>query len=304
MNNVFSRQDAKTLRAFKPSVFFASLRLCVSIRLLTYVLCLLSSAAHAQLRSPTDAAVATAAGLRNGLLAYWAFDEGTGATIADVTGHGYTATTTNSPSWITGKLGGGMNFTGTNTRAGLAAATTNVFNCETSRVFTVTAWVKWDECGVAERWGVLAGSALASTEKGWNVMVDNRVSLGITNALRGYGVRGQNGNFAWFLQANNAVTSAGWTHVAMVMGATNRFFVNGSPVQTYAINTNGLLSTGGSTRTLNLGRSNHSADLANEITLDEVAIHNRALSDADVHRLCAYGRGTRWPFLVSPPANP
>ncbi len=46
-----------------------------------------------------------------GLLGYWKFDEGTGATTADSSGNGNTGTL-NTPAWTTGKINGALNFGG------------------------------------------------------------------------------------------------------------------------------------------------------------------------------------------------
>lgn len=47
-----------------------------------------------------------------GLLAHWEFDETSGSIAADSTGNGYDGTLEGSPSWTTGKIGGGLNTTG------------------------------------------------------------------------------------------------------------------------------------------------------------------------------------------------
>jgi hypothetical protein len=53
------------------------------------------------------------AAITNGLIAYWAFDEGTGSTTADGSGNGKNGTLVNSPTWIDGKLGKALQFSGT-----------------------------------------------------------------------------------------------------------------------------------------------------------------------------------------------
>src|SRR5689334_12754513 len=58
---------------------------------------------HAAVQGPTQ-----------GLVAYWNFDEGAGATVADSSGNGYTLSLVNGPAWITGKLNGGLSFNGLN----------------------------------------------------------------------------------------------------------------------------------------------------------------------------------------------
>src|SRR3989344_5236105 len=48
-----------------------------------------------------------------GLVGYWKFDEGTGTSAGDSSGNGNTGTLVNSPSWVTGKVGGALSFDGT-----------------------------------------------------------------------------------------------------------------------------------------------------------------------------------------------
>ena len=52
--------------------------------------------------------------LTRGLVGYWAFDEGSGTIAYDSSGFANNGTTTNGPSWTNGKVGGGMEFDGTN----------------------------------------------------------------------------------------------------------------------------------------------------------------------------------------------
>lgn len=48
----------------------------------------------------------------NSLVGHWRLDEGSGTTALDSSGNGNTGTLTNSPTWTTGRLGGGVSFDG------------------------------------------------------------------------------------------------------------------------------------------------------------------------------------------------
>src|SRR3989344_3676813 len=48
----------------------------------------------------------------SGLVGYWTFDEGTGATASDSSGNNNTGTLTNGPTWTTGKIGQALSFDG------------------------------------------------------------------------------------------------------------------------------------------------------------------------------------------------
>src|SRR6476659_9752597 len=49
-----------------------------------------------------------------GLYAYWTFDEGTGTTASDATGHGHALMLVNGTTWTSGITGTGVHTNGTN----------------------------------------------------------------------------------------------------------------------------------------------------------------------------------------------
>ena len=66
----------------------------------------------------TDNSPLSSGSLNNGLLADWRFEEGTGLTTADTSGHGYTGTLSNNngpllPVWATGRVGSALRFDAT-----------------------------------------------------------------------------------------------------------------------------------------------------------------------------------------------
>jgi hypothetical protein len=50
--------------------------------------------------------------LKQGLVGWWTFDEGTGTTTKDLSGNGNNGTLINGPTWTTGKVGGALSFDG------------------------------------------------------------------------------------------------------------------------------------------------------------------------------------------------
>jgi chitodextrinase len=83
------------------------------------------------------ASATTSQGTISGLVAAYAFDEGTGTTVADASGNGNTGTITNA-TWTTGKYGNGLSFNGSN-----ALVTINdsaLLHLTTA--MTLEAWVK------------------------------------------------------------------------------------------------------------------------------------------------------------------
>lgn len=86
-------------------------------------------------------AIVPSTGLANGLDGYWAFDETSGGTLQDYSGHGYNGTLVNYPSgqgnWTSGFLGGALQFGGYSTHEYVSVP--NFAMPSTS--MTLTAWV-------------------------------------------------------------------------------------------------------------------------------------------------------------------
>jgi hypothetical protein len=86
---------------------------------------------------PTKQLAQVASSLDNGLIAKWSFDEGSGTTASDSVG-GNTGTLTGGPSWVTGKIGGALQFDGVDDYV----STNNTFNTVAgASQKTISAWV-------------------------------------------------------------------------------------------------------------------------------------------------------------------
>ncbi|MDD5626262.1 MAG: DUF2341 domain-containing protein, partial [Patescibacteria group bacterium] len=70
------------------------------------------------------------------LIASWHFDETSGVTAADSSGHSSTGTLTNGPTWVAGKFGNGVNFAATNDYVNIP--TSDISNTAGS----ISVWVK------------------------------------------------------------------------------------------------------------------------------------------------------------------
>ena len=72
-----------------------------------------------------------------GLAAGYAFDEGTGTTAADASGHGIVGTLTNGPGWSTGIYGNALNLDGVNDYVDLG----NPAALQLTGSMTISAWI-------------------------------------------------------------------------------------------------------------------------------------------------------------------
>jgi len=89
--------------------------------------------------SETAVATASAGTPSEHLVAYWKFDEGSGHSAADASGHGNTVTLGDAASWGDGRIGAhSLNLTG----AGGSEAEVSKPVVDTTQSYTVAAWVK------------------------------------------------------------------------------------------------------------------------------------------------------------------
>lgn len=102
---------------------------------------------------------ATPDGMSDNPLLYLPMDEGTGTSTADRSGNGYNATLVGSPSWIAGKVGGGLDFGSTG-----EYLTVPTFPIDSStNVISFAAWVYADGVGLES----LIGDASQGSSSGY-----------------------------------------------------------------------------------------------------------------------------------------
>jgi len=197
----------------------------------------------------------------DGLIAYWDFAQCTSTSATDRGDWGNTGTLTNSPTWVAGKYGCGINFAG----GGYVHASNNsILNPST---ITISIW--------AYRTGT---DALAAT---YTLITKNN-----GGATPYYGI----GIYAGGLYATangNPVLSMGteaatlplntWVHLAMTEdGSTLKAYVNGV---LYSSQSSAM--TGATTTNLSIGGG--AAPFSFAGVLDEPKIWNRALSSEEVY---------------------
>src|SRR5882724_6206253 len=218
-----------------------------------------------------------------GLVAAYAFNEGSGTTVADVSGNNNNGTIS-AATWTTaGKFGSALVFNGTSAQVTVPNAT----SLQLTTGMTLEVWVFPT--------GSLAGwrAVLDKNVDGYYLMAssdpNNRPAVGGTWT-------GGNQNTA----APSALALNVWTHLAASFdGATVRLYVNGVQVASQAQTTPFAATTG----TLQIGADSYGEFFAGRI--DEVRIYNRALSAAEIQTdmNTAVG-GTPPPPDTIPPSAP
>jgi Concanavalin A-like lectin/glucanases superfamily len=201
-------------------------------------------------------------------VAAYSFDEGTGSTVADVTGDGHTATIEGA-KWVRGRYGDGLEFKGSEHNVVKVPASSEL-NFEEE--FTLEAWIRPASSTdkLAPIVGKTTGGGSGSSSLSYYLYAGNSESkpYGEVQHSLGTGKRAT---------ATSAPPGATWTHVALTYdGAVERLYVNGAQVAETAteapVTTTGELQIG--------AESEHGEWFSGRI--DEVRIYNRALNGAEV----------------------
>lgn len=188
------------------------------------------------------------------------FNEGTGTTAQDVSGHNHTGTLSNA-TWTTGKNGGGISFSG-NANSYIDIPNESDFDLTTN--FTVSLWMKTSTFGSA--WAALVSKGDSS----WSLTRYNTANTLDFNTFS---------PSANDLQGTVNVASNTWHHVAIVYdGATKKLYVDGAVDAqasfTQTLSTNNFPVRIGGNAEYTTGTFNGS--------VDDVRIYNKALTQAEI----------------------
>ncbi len=196
-----------------------------------------------------------------GLVAAYAFNEGTGTSIADASGTGNVGTAA-STTWSTaGKYGNALSFNGTSSLVTVA----NSASLALTSGATLEAWVR--PTTVSSAWRDVIYKAndnyyLEATSSNGSRPAGGAI-VGSSN-LEAYGTA--------------ALTANAWAHLAMTYdGATMRLYVNGAQVSSTA--RTGTIAT--STNALTIGGDTIFNQRFSGL-IDEVRVYNRALAVAEI----------------------
>jgi parallel beta-helix repeat protein len=216
-----------------------------------------------------------------GLVAHWKFDEGKGTAAADSSGNGNKGALIGRPVWTTGKIGNALSFDGINDN--VTVADSNSLDLTSS--FTLSAWVN-----------------PASTFTDFRSILIKNYKYYIYASVAGY--CGDGSPLGGFSETTDRTVCQPsplpvntWTHLAVTYnGSTLTLYRDGVAVATS--NASGAPSP--TTGTLQIGGSQFGEYFKGLI--DEVRIHNKALSATEIQTVYQQDSGVASPTV--PPVIP
>jgi concanavalin A-like lectin/glucanase superfamily protein len=221
--------------------------------------------------SPSPASGATAlAPSAPSAAAHYRLDESSGTTVSDASGHGKTASLQGGAAFAAGRLGNGVNLSGTSQYIALP---TGILSGATG--FTVSAWIRLD--------------TVATWSRVFDFGTGTNVNMFLTPRSSGGTARfaittGGNGG-EQRINGPAALPSGTWTHVAVTLsGGTGILYVNRAEVA----RTTGMTLTPaslGSTGNNWIGRSQYPADPYLDGVVDDVRVYAHALSAGEIAAL-------------------
>jgi hypothetical protein len=195
-------------------------------------------------------------------VASYGFDQGSGTTVTDSTGHGHTGTISGAAWTHGGRHGGSMNFSGDHAYVNIPDS--SAFHL--TKGMTVEAWVR------------------PTASDGWREAVLKEIPGGLSYALYAEDNNGKPGGWMHSSRDNGVEPSRGlalntWTHIATTYdGTTMRFYVNG--VLKGSLKVGGAIATGNGP--VRLGGNDVWGEWFKG-QIDDVRIWSRALSASEVH---------------------
>ncbi|HWB33937.1 MAG TPA: LamG domain-containing protein [Candidatus Paceibacterota bacterium] len=213
----------------------------LALLVVAIALCAPAAAQASVLSRPTN---------RLSLAGYWPLDDGSGTTAQDISGNNRAGTLTGSPPWITGKIGGALQFTS----SGQYVTTGYTVPAQSSATsFTWSAWVYLTSTGGTQ---VIIGFRNGVT---WNKLTPSSFEYNSGGII------------------SNTIPANRWTQIIIVKSGTNFTYYEDGAVIGTASNSNSAVS-----HTFFIGSDPGFNDGTPHYYVDDVRVYERALSQSEI----------------------
>jgi uncharacterized membrane protein YgcG len=203
----------------------------------------------------------------------WHLDEGTGTAVSDASGNGNDGTLKGSVTWVPGRFGHALSFTGTPGYVQVPGAA----SLDTQAV-SVSAWVNHLGSPGDYKYIVAKGATA--------IAASYALYTGAHGGLEFYVSRDQGQTFTTTADAGTGLWDGNWHLVAGTFdGTTMRLYVDGNEVGSGVRNPGSIQYPHPTSNDLYIGDYPLCAAGTFVGLIDEVAVWNKALSAADVHQL-------------------
>ncbi|MBL7144343.1 MAG: LamG domain-containing protein [Phycisphaerae bacterium] len=208
------------------------------------------------------------------LVGHWKFDDGSGATAQDSSGNGYDGTIFGEPMWVTGQIGGALEFDGSNDYVELPIG--SLISSLTNSTFTI--WVDFSNEGGA--WQRILDFGTGTIV---NMFITPR--MGTDGTMR-FAITIDTYNDEDQTTAQETLPS-GWHHVALTINPDENIHSLYLDGELAAQNTSArhTPSTLGETNQNWLGRSQYAADGYFDGRLDDFRVYDRVLTSKQIEDL-------------------
>jgi len=198
-----------------------------------------------------------------GPVAHWRFDDGSGTAAADGSGNGNAGKLVNGPAWTSGRVGGALNFDGTDDYVQVPDAPELDFGG--GEEFTITFWIRGSDTGDVQMVLTKRGDA------GYQVWFQPN---------RGFFLRIDEGPNNVETVARNHPLDGRWHHVAVGRDANRHFlFIDGALDSFTGDSTLADLTN---SNPLDLGNESDFPTPAFQGALDDVRVYDRALDAGEI----------------------
>lgn len=221
-----------------------------------------------------------------GLVLYLPFDEGSGTVVKDLSGNNNNGTLKGAPKWVKGKFGTALQFNGAENKNYVEVPDNASLNPATE--ITCAAWIYFDK--FIGSGGVISKYIGANNQRGYSLRMDHTNALSVASDCSSDGTANA-GKYTTASTPANMLKEGQWQHIATAFKAKQylRLYVNGvlkgetatGVTDSLFDNTVPLLI---GTDFL-IGGAGNSGPREFTGIIDEVAIFNRALSDAEIQSL-------------------